>query len=66
MNKDPHLVYCYETIEVTGDENEGNGNMLILDLKNQYVGTARYEGDMGGTKRTCTCLGGKSHCSCGI
>ncbi|MFR7682276.1 MAG: hypothetical protein ACLU18_22310, partial [Bacteroides thetaiotaomicron] len=34
-----------------GDENEGNGNMRILDLKNQYVGTALTEGDMGGTNR---------------
>ncbi|MCS2964867.1 hypothetical protein NXV12_31210 [Bacteroides thetaiotaomicron] len=26
-------------------------NMRILDLKNQYVGTALTEGDMGGTNR---------------
>ena len=46
--KYPHLVYVAAD-RGAGDENEGNGNMRILDLKNQYVGTALTEGDMGGT-----------------
>jgi hypothetical protein len=48
--KYPHLVYVAAD-RGAGDENEGNGNMRILDLKNQYVGTALTEGDMGGTNR---------------
>lgn len=34
--KYPHLVYVAAD-RGAGDENEGNGNMRILDLKNQYV-----------------------------
>ena len=48
--KYPHLLYVAAD-RGAGDENEGNGDMRILDLKNRYVGTALTEGDMGGTNR---------------
>ena len=42
--KYPYLLYV--AADMAGEENQGNGSMRVLDLKNQYAGTALTQGDM--------------------
>lgn len=48
--KYPHLIYIAQDA-AGGDENEGGGNMRVIDLKNKYLGTAINDGDIHGNRR---------------
>lgn len=47
--KYPNLLYVAAD-RGANDENEGNGNMRVLDLENEYVGTALTEGEIGSNR----------------
>lgn len=53
MEFDPkykHLIYIAQDA-AGGDENEGGGNMRVIDLKNEYLGTALTDGNIHGNRR---------------
>lgn len=47
--KYPSLIYVAAD-RGANEENEGNGNMRVLDLENKYVGTALTEGEIGSNR----------------
>ncbi len=47
--KYPHLLYVAAD-RGANEENQGNGNMRVLDFENEYVGTALTEGEIGSNR----------------
>ena len=57
--KYPNLLYV--AADMAGDENQGNGNMRVLDLENEYVGTALTEGTIGSNRGRCVAFFDDDH-----